>query len=119
MNYTKNLPDDPPPSNAKDNFLTDLSDTLQQFAKDVTQCLCRHDWIADPDDVPAALENKRYPRSLIAVTYAATCPVPEHRTKAGNVSVWNLWVEPPVYTLKGVESTLDNPVVPSDTERGT
>jgi hypothetical protein len=93
------------------SYAEDLSDDQHQFAKDEPRCLCRHDWVADPDDVPTALEFQRYPRSLIAVTYTAACPVPEHRAKVGYVGVWNLWVEPPTYTLKGVQSTLDKPAV--------
>jgi len=61
-----------------------LPETADQLINNFLRCSCRWDYVPAPDDIDAAKEFHRYPRSLLRITFSLTCQKYKHRKLAAN-----------------------------------
>jgi|SRR5271163_768546 len=59
-----------------------LPETANDLINTCLRCSCRLDYVPDPGDIDAAKEFRRYPRSLLRITFSLTCKKEEHRKLA-------------------------------------
>jgi hypothetical protein len=61
------------------SYADDMPETAAELVKtEESHCICRWEWIADPNDLAAAADFQRPPQTLTKITYSAACKYSNH-----------------------------------------
>ena len=73
-------------------YADQLPEDASDMVKPVPQtCICQRRDVPAPWDVIDAREMRRYPRTILEITYNRNCKVSDHSTRTGTKKILDFW----------------------------